>query len=69
MCELLTQAHLRSEKGKCAVQWNELAQFAKGLIALFNELRLQTVGRLVRRKILQRFTEWSSATPAAWTAG
>ena len=35
LCELLTQAHLRSEKGKCAVQWNELAQFAKGLVALF----------------------------------
>ena len=35
LCELLTQAHLRSEKGKCSVQWNELAQFAKGLIALF----------------------------------
>ena len=36
LCELLTQAHLRSEKGKCAVRWNELPQFAKGLIALFN---------------------------------
>jgi error-prone DNA polymerase len=36
LCELLTQAHLRSEKGKCAVQWHELPQFAKGLIALFN---------------------------------
>jgi error-prone DNA polymerase len=35
LCELLTQAHLRSEKGKCAVQWNELPQFAKGLVALF----------------------------------
>jgi error-prone DNA polymerase len=35
LCELLTQAHLRSEKGKCAVQWNELAEFADGLIALF----------------------------------
>src|SRR5207245_10078726 len=33
--ELLTQAHLRSEKGKCAVQWEELPQFAEGLIALF----------------------------------
>ena len=33
LCELLTQAHLRSEKGKCAVQWNELSQFAKGLVA------------------------------------
>jgi len=35
LCELLTQAHLRSEKGKCAVRWNELPQFAEGLIALF----------------------------------
>ncbi len=24
LCELLTQAHLRSEKGKCVVRWNEL---------------------------------------------
>jgi error-prone DNA polymerase len=36
LCELLTQAHLRSEKGMCAVQWEELPQFAEGLIALFN---------------------------------
>src|SRR5438132_2264253 len=35
LCELLTQAHLRSEKGKCAVQWEELPQFAEGLVALF----------------------------------
>src|ERR1700737_86772 len=35
LCELLTQAHLRSEKGKCAVQWNELPQFADGLVAFF----------------------------------
>src|SRR5205823_409212 len=35
LCELLTQAHLRSEKGKCAVRWDELPQFAKGLVALF----------------------------------
>src|SRR3984893_6692216 len=35
LCELLTQAHLRSEKGKCAVQWNELPQFAEGLVAVF----------------------------------
>src|SRR6266436_1232464 len=34
LCELLTQAHLRSEKGKCAVRWKELQQFAKGLVAL-----------------------------------
>src|SRR3979411_58783 len=36
LCELLTQAHLRSEKGKCAVQWSELPQFSDGLVALFN---------------------------------
>src|SRR6266704_4896010 len=35
LCELLTQAHLRSEKGKCAVQWSELPEFAEGLVALF----------------------------------
>jgi error-prone DNA polymerase len=35
LCELLTQAHLRSEKGQCAVQWNELGEFASGLVALF----------------------------------
>src|SRR5947207_3112039 len=36
LCELLTQAHLRGEKGKCAVQWDDLPQFAEGLVALFN---------------------------------
>jgi error-prone DNA polymerase len=35
LCELLTQAHLRSEKGKCVVRWNELPEFAQGLVALF----------------------------------
>ena len=35
LCELLTQAHLRSEKGKCAVRWSELPDFAEGLVALF----------------------------------
>jgi DNA polymerase III alpha subunit len=35
LCELLTQAHLRSEKGKCAVKWSELPEFAAGLVALF----------------------------------
>ena len=35
LCELLTQAHLRAEKGKCAVRWDELPEFAEGLVALF----------------------------------
>jgi len=34
LCGLLTQAHLRSEKGKCTVQWDELAQITEGLVAL-----------------------------------
>src|SRR5512132_3639670 len=35
LCGLLTQAHLRSEKGKCAVRWDELPEFAEGLVTLF----------------------------------
>src|SRR3954449_1087349 len=41
LCELLTQAHLRSAKGECAVQWNELPEFADGLVALLGSARLQ----------------------------
>ena len=37
LCELLTEAHLRSSvKGECAVGWQELPQFAAGLVALFS---------------------------------
>ena len=36
LCSLLTQAHLRSAvKGECAVKWEELPEFAQGLVALF----------------------------------
>src|SRR5256885_525823 len=38
LCELLTQAHLRSAKGECAVRWDELSEFAEGLVALFSDL-------------------------------
>jgi error-prone DNA polymerase len=35
LCSLLTQAHLRSNvKGECAVRWEELPEFAQGLVAL-----------------------------------
>jgi error-prone DNA polymerase len=34
LCQLLTRAHLRNEKGKASVQWNELPEFAGGLVAL-----------------------------------
>src|SRR5690349_22759708 len=36
LCSLLTQAHLRSSvKGECAVRWEELPEFAHGLVAFF----------------------------------
>src|SRR5436189_4746594 len=34
LCELMTQAHLRSVKGECAVAWSELPEFADGMVAL-----------------------------------
>jgi error-prone DNA polymerase len=39
LCELLTQAHLRSEKGKCSVRWSELPEFAEGLVAFLGSAR------------------------------
>ena len=47
LCELLTQAHLRSEKGKCAVQWDDLAEFADGLVAFLGSARLQRAGECI----------------------
>src|SRR4026208_1197236 len=43
LCELLTQAHLRSEKGKCAVRWDELSEFADGLVALLGSAFVSNV--------------------------
>src|SRR3954462_6669431 len=40
LCELLTQAHLRSTKGECAVKWDELSTFAVGLVALIGSQQL-----------------------------
>src|SRR3982750_332186 len=44
LCELLTQAHLRSEKGKCAVRWDELPHFADGLVAFLGSARGSRAG-------------------------
>src|SRR4030095_10310792 len=44
LCELLTQAHLRSEKGKCAVHWDELPQFVEGLVAFLGSARVSRAG-------------------------
>jgi error-prone DNA polymerase len=49
LCELLTQAHLRSEKGQCAVRWGELPQFAKGLVLLLGSASVSDAGERVSR--------------------
>lgn len=44
LCALLTKAHLRSDvKGQCAVTWNELPNFAEGLVALLGSTRCHPV--------------------------
>ncbi|HKS31312.1 MAG TPA: error-prone DNA polymerase, partial [Chthoniobacterales bacterium] len=41
LCSLLTQAHLRSSvKGECTVRWEELPEFAQGLVALLGSSHL-----------------------------
>ena len=41
LCSLLTQAHLRSNvKGECTVKWDELPEFAQGLVALLGNSAL-----------------------------
>ena len=44
LCELLTQAHLRSEKGKCSVRWDELPQYSEGLVALLGSALVSSAG-------------------------
>ena len=67
LCELLTRAHLRSEKGKCAVRWDELPQFAEGLVALFElgSARLQRANASPARTfgILPKRTSRSLQSP------
>ena len=57
LCSLLTQAHLRSEKGSCVVAWNELPPFAEGLVALLGTSVLPTGSdsSSVARRLIQTF--------------
>jgi error-prone DNA polymerase len=57
LCELLTQAHLRSEKGKCAVRWDELPQFAQGLVTLLNASLINCRASVSDANPSRRFTE------------
>ena len=43
LCALLTQAHLRSEKGTCLIRSEELAEFSEGLIAFLGSTGCQPV--------------------------
>jgi len=57
LCELLTQAHLRSEKGTCAVRWNELPEFAEGLVAFLGSARVSRAGfGVAPKQSFERFT-------------
>src|SRR5438093_5260165 len=57
LCELLTEAHLRSEKGKCVVRWGELPQFAKGLVVLLGSISVPDVGfGVAPKQSFERFT-------------
>jgi len=64
LCELLTQAHLRSEKGKCAVRWEELPQFEEGLVALFGSgsARLQRAGECILHSRTSRASQGSGSS-------
>src|SRR6185295_6760045 len=54
---LLTQAHLRSSvKGECTVRWEELPEFAQGLVALFGNTRDRCVTQTVEQRA-QRLIE------------
>src|SRR5215472_5913525 len=66
LSELLTQAHLRSEKGKCEIEWDELPQFAEGLVGLFNE-SLITAGDKMPVRLGPAATEERAAHRAAAT--
>src|SRR6266480_4205638 len=63
LCELLTQAHLRSEKGGCAVQWSELPEFAKGLVVFLGSARVSRAGDGVLA--IANFSEWAKSTACA----
>jgi error-prone DNA polymerase len=68
LCQLLTQAHLRSEKGRCAVQWSELQQFAQGFIVLLGSASVSDAGddvsssQTFSRRLFRRDAESPSRT-------
>jgi error-prone DNA polymerase len=48
LCRLLTRAHLRAPKGQSKVRWDELSEFASGLVALTGDYEGPVVRALQR---------------------
>ena len=70
LCELLTQAHLRSEKGECAVKWSELPEFSNGVVALLGSARASRAGdRALAIANLQRSKKISATAPKSAREG
>src|SRR3954466_107258 len=68
LCALLTEAHLRSPKGECAVQWGELSIFADGLVALLGSARVSRVGLGVSPKQSSKSSRRHNVCPVATAA-
>jgi error-prone DNA polymerase len=53
LCQLLTRAHLRNAKGTCNARWDELPEFAEGLVALAgSEAAIKKASGIFARKNL-----------------
>ncbi len=50
LCRLLTRSHLRGEKNKSKIAWNELPEFANGLVALTGDEEGPLVKAICRRR-------------------
>src|SRR5687767_2313728 len=59
LCRLLTEGHLRAPKGECAVRWDELREFADGLVALTGDEE----GPLARSILARQSGEATALTP------
>jgi error-prone DNA polymerase len=61
LCQLLTRAHLRAPKGEGVIRWDELPEFADGLVALTGD----DEGPLVRALLARRSPIDPGPTPAS----
>src|SRR5687767_4990477 len=59
LCRLLTEGHLRAPKGECAIGWEEVREFAPGLVALTGDEE----GPLARSILAHQSGNSSAVTP------